>query len=257
MVQRVRPAIGTLVAIDAEAPTEVGALAAIDSAFAAIERVASLLHPRTGSDSRLLSGAPIRALVRLDPWSYEVLSVCRELHAASGGVFDPCLPDRPGRMDQIDLSVANCAVKLADVAPDLGGIAKGFAVDRAVAALREQGCESGLVNAGGDVRVFGPAAQEILLRSASGDAYAIELEDAAVAVSEPKSARSPPEHVGYYDGSTGERLTGRWVAVTAPSAVLADGLAKCAMLCRPDASERLLARYGARAIFRSDLRQRG
>lgn len=254
MAQRVRPHLGTLVAIEAAASTEASALAAIEAAFAAIERVARLLHPKTGSDSRALRAAPIGAGVRLDPWSYEVLSVCRELHAASGGVFDPCRKDRPGRMGEIDLRAAGRAVKRVDVALDLGGIAKGFAVDRAVAALREHGCSSGLVNAGGDVRVFGPAPREILLRSASGAGYRLELEDSAVAVSEPKSARSPPEHVGYYIGTTGEPVAGRWVAVTAPSATLADGLSKCAMLCAADVLNPLLARYGARAIVGGDVR---
>jgi len=257
MIQRVRPAIGTFVAIEAGARTEGSALAAINAAFAAIERVGSLLHPRTGRDSRLLAGARIGEIVRLDPWSYDVLSVCRELHAASGGVFDPCLPESPGRMDRIDLSAVGCAAKLDDVALDLGGIAKGFAVDRAVAALREWGCESGLVNAGGDVRVFGPGAKEILLRSASGEAYAVELADEAAAVSEPKSARSPAEHVGYYDGLSRKRVAGRWVAVTAPLAVLADGLVKCAMLCPPKAVDSLLARYRARVIVRPDSGRRG
>jgi thiamine biosynthesis lipoprotein len=39
---------------------------------------------------------------------------------------------------------------------DLGGIAKGFAVDRAVSALKAGGCSLGLVNAGGDIAGFGP-----------------------------------------------------------------------------------------------------
>ena len=249
MLQRVRPYLGTLVAIEVDASTAVGALAAIDSAFAAIERVGLLLHPTAGSDSRLLLAARVGERVRLDPWSYEVLCQCRELHAASRGVFDPCRPECAGRMDQIDLSVAGSAAKLADVGLDLGGIAKGFAVHRAIAALREHGGGSGLVNAGGDVRVFGSAPREILLRSASGGAYRFELEDAAVAVSEPRSSRSPREHVGYYIGTTRERVAGRWVSVIAPSATLADGLAKCAMLCPPEVSEPLLARYGARAFF--------
>ena len=41
------------------------------------------------------------------------------------------------------------------LALDLGGIAKGHAVDRAVAALRAGGARAGRVNAGGDLRVFG------------------------------------------------------------------------------------------------------
>jgi hypothetical protein len=44
------------------------------------------------------------------------------------------------------------------------------------------------------------------------------------------------------------------VAVTAPSATLADGLSKCAMLCAADVLNPLLARYGARAIVGEDVR---
>ena len=40
---------------------------------------------------------------------------------------------------------------------DLGGIAKGFAVDKAVESLMADGIKSGCVNAGGDLRVFGTA----------------------------------------------------------------------------------------------------
>ncbi|MBS3814242.1 FAD:protein FMN transferase [Candidatus Bipolaricaulota bacterium] len=38
---------------------------------------------------------------------------------------------------------------------DLGGIAKGYAVDKAVEVLKNGGVQSGLVNAGGDIRAFG------------------------------------------------------------------------------------------------------
>ena len=38
---------------------------------------------------------------------------------------------------------------------DFGGIAKGYAVDQAVDALRERGVHQGMVNAGGDLRLLG------------------------------------------------------------------------------------------------------
>lgn len=38
---------------------------------------------------------------------------------------------------------------------DLGGIAKGYAVDRAIEILKAKGIKSALINAGGDVRVIG------------------------------------------------------------------------------------------------------
>lgn len=41
------------------------------------------------------------------------------------------------------------------VAVDLGGFAKGVAVDMAIALLREQGIENAIVNAGGDLRAIG------------------------------------------------------------------------------------------------------
>ncbi|MBF0283293.1 MAG: FAD:protein FMN transferase [Magnetococcales bacterium] len=48
-------------------------------------------------------------------------------------------------------------VRLADesVGLDLGGIAKGYAVDQAIAALRGAGVNHGIVNAGGNLRAIG------------------------------------------------------------------------------------------------------
>jgi thiamine biosynthesis lipoprotein len=58
---------------------------------------------------------------------------------------------------------------------DLGGIAKGFAVDLAVNVLQAAGITSGLVNAGGDMRVFGNQAQAILMRSPSNPHELIQI----------------------------------------------------------------------------------
>ena len=254
MTQRVRPFYGTFVSVEAAAAAEADEVAAIDDAFAAIETVGALLHPTSGSDLRRLRAARIGEPVRVEPWTFSILRICRELNAESGGVFDPCLPAWPGRMADIELEEAGAQiVKHADVALDLGGIAKGFAVDRAIEVLRSLGCRSGIVNAGGDVRAFGLVPREILLRLPFGRTYSLRLGDGAVAVSEPKSERSPAEHRGFYRGDTGEPVVGRWVAVTAPTATLADGLSKCAMLCAPDVAAALLARHGARALFEAEV----
>jgi thiamine biosynthesis lipoprotein len=249
MIQRVRPLFGTFISIEAEADSAARALAAIDGAFAAIEKVGALLHPASGTDLGRLRAALIGEPVEVEPWTYEILSICRQLEVDSGGVFDPCLPERPGRMRDIELGGSAQIRKRADAALDLGGIAKGFAVDRAIEALRGLGCGSGLVNAGGDVRRFGPTRREVLLRLPSGRMLSHALADEAVAISEPKSERSPPEHRGFYRGDTREAVVGRWVAVTAPTATLADGLSKCAMLCAPEVAAALLVRHGARALF--------
>jgi thiamine biosynthesis lipoprotein len=78
----------------------------------------------------------------------------------------------------------------ADVALDLGGIAKGYGVDRAVAALREWGITDGLVNVGGDLYALGhpldDEAWRVGVRSPSQPdriERVIPLTDAAVATS--------------------------------------------------------------------------
>ncbi|CAN5501274.1 FAD:protein FMN transferase [soil metagenome] len=62
---------------------------------------------------------------------------------------------------------ASCCVTVNErVAIDLGGIAKGAAVDAAIEALKSAGAPAGLVNAGGDLATFGPARHAIAIRPA-------------------------------------------------------------------------------------------
>jgi thiamine biosynthesis lipoprotein len=136
----------------------------------------------------------------------------------------------------------------APVALDLGGIAKGFAIDLASDALREAGCLSALVNAGGDVRVFGPAPHAIELRVGGVAVDQIPLINEAVAVSEPRTSRSPSGHRGFYSPVTAQQVPARAVAVCAPTASVADALTKCAILCSPGVLRSLLSEYGARVI---------
>ena len=80
---------------------------------------------------------------------------------------------------------------------DLGGIAKGFAVDRAIERVAGEPPVRWVVNAGGDLRVAGRGAEPVLLQtdqpSAAGVAV-VELEDASLASSRnPAADRGAPE----------------------------------------------------------------
>ena len=69
---------------------------------------------------------------------------------------------------------------------DLGGIAKGFAIDKAVESLIASGVLSGCVNAGGDLRVFGPLPRPIQIRNPSQPGQLIDigsLQNGAIATS--------------------------------------------------------------------------
>jgi FAD:protein FMN transferase len=132
---------------------------------------------------------------------------------------------------------------------DLGGIAKGYAVDRAVDCLRRQGIASALVNAGGDLRSFG-LRHTVWVRDPAEPGRGIpllETADAAVATSAGYFNEKPPCSA-LVEPRTGESL-GDDVSVTvcARRAIWADGLTK-AVLADPAGSVGLLRRLGARAV---------
>jgi thiamine biosynthesis lipoprotein len=68
---------------------------------------------------------------------------------------------------------------------NLSGIAKGYAIDLAVKELKKYGIKTGLVNAGGDIRVFGDKVWKIGIQHPRGKGYVgvLALKDKAVATS--------------------------------------------------------------------------
>ncbi len=96
----------------------------------------------------------------------------------TGGAYDPtvgpltvlwnfpeaAVPPDSSRVDsaralvdfrRLQVGPSGIALAAPEMRVDLGGSAKGYAVDRAVEALREAGVEAGLVEAGGDIRYWG------------------------------------------------------------------------------------------------------
>jgi thiamine biosynthesis lipoprotein ApbE len=148
-------------------------------------------------------------------------------------------------------------VRFADpsVKIDLGGIAKGFAVDRAVEALRRYGIGEGLVNAGGDLRGFGPRSHVVDVRDPrqpNRPLCRVALCDGALASS---AGRFDPVRSGdarssaVIDPSTAMPV-GSIIGATvcAPSCVIADALTKVVMNAGETAAP-VLEHYGADALF--------
>ena len=207
--RRARPLLGTLVEISAQGR---GAGAAIDHAFHAIERVhQAMSQQESKSDiARLRSGH--RAA--LDPWTRRVLDRAEEIRLASEGLFDCVFCDY-----------------------SLDGIAKGFAVDRAVECLREAGMTAGAVNAGGDLRVFGEEWQPLHIRCRAQLLYIGEIRDAAVATSASAGLVHP----------RGGTTTVAAITVMAADCITADALTKPCMLA-PQRADELAGRVGARVL---------
>jgi len=249
-IRRLRIAMGTWVAIEVSAASATAGQEAIEAAFAAVRRIENLMHPeRAGSDIAALNTSPPCTAVRMDADTRAVLALSKRVNALTTGVFDPCLPTQEGRLQDVEIGADGTVVCHKSVALDLGGIAKGYAVDRAIETLVAAGCSAGLVNAGGDLRVFGPEPQTLFARSVVGvdgdvEFVPMELHETALAVTNARASNRPPEHRGYYvrdEGSVRNNgsvkdddyalPTPGYAAVLEPEAAVADALTKCVLLC--------------------------
>ncbi|NIY12473.1 MAG: FAD:protein FMN transferase [Gemmatimonadetes bacterium] len=197
LVRRTVPVMGTIAEIGVIHPDERYAQGAIDAAIAelrAVDRTMTRFSDHSEVGRANLEAA--RRPVTVSPATAEVVSAGLAWAAASEGAFDPTL----GRLSALwDVGHRSAPPPAADVRAaaspglyrrlevgrrggdavlvyhdpaiglDLGGIAKGYGVDRAVAALREWGVRDALVNVGGDLYAMG--------RSEDGDEWEVGVRD--------------------------------------------------------------------------------
>jgi thiamine biosynthesis lipoprotein len=178
-----RPLMGTWVRIVARHADRDRASRAVERAFAALREVDAQMsvHRADSELSRLNRGAGLGPM-RVPPALLDVVEQACACARRSGGLYDPTvLPlmtlygfygaGRTGLPSTAEVDRALAAVAFEDVQVDrgagtlalarrgmgldLGSIGKGWAVDRAVAALRAEGVTSGLVDAGGNVYGLG------------------------------------------------------------------------------------------------------
>ena len=252
-IRRCRPGLGTFVEVAARAGTPERASAALEAAFAAVSRVQRRMsfHDPASDVSRLNRDAA-REAVEVDPWPLHVLEAARDLHLRTRGVVDVGVAPWLQRWGYLpDTGACRAPARRADPEPvfeigpdrrvrfrrpasiDLGGIAKGLAVDRAVEALVGEGATSGVVNAGGDLRVFGAEAMPLHVRHPREPGRLLPLgtlRDAASATSaDTFSRRRWRGRVvsALVDPTSGRPCVGAQSAsVRAPTCLVADALTK-------------------------------
>jgi FAD:protein FMN transferase len=162
--QRARPLLGTFVEIAARAADETVLRRAVAVGFIAVAEVQRLMNRHDpASELSRLNREAVRGKVALHRWTLTVLRAAQKFAEESDGAFDVTTGSTGSWRDvAIDENGRVCFRQPVTI--DLGGIAKGFAVDRAVGALKKAGAISGIVNAGGDLRVFGDEAQAVQIR---------------------------------------------------------------------------------------------
>lgn len=182
-----RTIMGTYVTITVEPSglPEILVRAAVKDAFAQIERVDALMstYKPQSELSRINANAGV-APVEADPEVIDTVGMALETAKETGGGFDPTIgplvklwgiASKDARVPsdaeigaalklvdytqvEVDRDKGTVFIKMPGMSIDLGGIAKGYASDRAVDALRKAGITAGIVAVAGDLRLFGKRA---------------------------------------------------------------------------------------------------
>lgn len=290
-LRRAQPLLGTLVTVQLEplfvndgqrsndqAVVASRLQAATAAAFAAVAHVGRVMSAHCSS-SDLGRLARIKAgnaePISLDPHTVCVLHAAQHWHRLSAGAFDPATAARTltaaglrpafalanfelnagaaQRLGRLRFIGIDQVLTDGPLALDLGGIAKGYAVDLAVETLQQHGLVSGLVNAGGDLRAFGPrrwpigVVQRGAARARTDGPHT--LCNAAFATSEtgwPGSELIPTARLGSWRqtrrGPSNRGGIARCCTVQAPDCMSADALTKWALQADSRAASVRLAR---------------
>jgi FAD:protein FMN transferase len=272
MIRRAQPWLGTLVDIAVEGTSSQDVVTA---AFAEIARLHRLMSFHDGaSDIARINRALPGDVVQVDAATWNVLRLAGDIAVLSGGGFDiacaPWLVDRqmlpsPAPEQAHPSARTSAAVFALDddgrvrkCAPgwiDVGGIAKGYVVDAAVAVLEAAGVPGGCVNAGGDMRAFGVSQVPVAVRAPGAPGQAarhIMLCGEALATS--GSYFSARAHGGGVVSALLDARDGHPLVSTASASVragrcaVADALTKV-VLASADCAHPALAALGATAFL--------
>jgi thiamine biosynthesis lipoprotein len=215
-------ALGTLVDIAIDEADGVDAADVLGNTFGLVSELEQCLSAhRPDSELVRLCERAHRKPVPVSEPLREVLDSATLISRQSRGIFDVSLGQR--MRSNLKWLRNDAVVFKRPMRLDLGGIAKGYVIDRVVHYLQSRGVTAGRVNAGGDFRIFGNTEQPISLRFEDGFRTIGRITHGAVAVS------TASRHV---DGRSGATVkTSLMVVVFAPSAVIADALTKIPVVC--------------------------
>jgi FAD:protein FMN transferase len=259
-----RQVMGTFARIIAVAADRKTALAAIESAFEKFSQVDSMMSSyKPDSQLSAVNRDAFDKPVTVNSQLFEVISSAVEYSQKSAGAFDITIGpltdlwrqtadtgQRPSKkaiaeahskvgFEKLILNDENMTVRFAvdGMRLDLGGIAKGYAIDLAVEAARKAGARGAMIDVGGDIRCFGKSAGEkekwtIGLQDPDAEGQILlklKMNDAAVATSGHyrRFVLIDGERHSHIINPAGGNSAGKLasVSIIAPTAMAADALA--------------------------------
>ena len=178
-IKRSRILMGTVIEIEVKGnDISLGELAIID-AFNEIERIENIFTTYKENSNIQWINQSRDTLISVNSEIYDLLMLSDSLWKISNGAFDislnnliktwdfesinPTMPTKEQIEDalrqsgwrNIKLLNNNRFLRKAEVGLNLGAIAKGYAVDRAIEVVKEQGIKNVLINAGGEIKSLG------------------------------------------------------------------------------------------------------
>jgi len=170
----------TLVTITVSSDSPERAEKAIDNVFKDLKRIEGLINFWSpDSEISSINRNAGRSWVRVSPETLELIKHSISISENTDGGFDPTIgpvirlydfknKKRPSlkeikenlskvdyRRLKIDEKTSSVFLSSKEMSFDTGGIAKGYAAERAVRILKENGIRAGLVAVAGDIRAFG------------------------------------------------------------------------------------------------------
>jgi len=258
-----------------------GATTAFDAVFAEFDRLDRLMSVwKEGSDVQRLNLAAGDHPVPVSAETLEVLSIGRQVGDWTGGKFDVTfgalsglwkfdqdqdgsvparaavaarLPDVDYAALDIDATRGTAFLRRRGMRAHLGGIGKGYAIDRSAAILRARGFHDFMIQSGGDLFVSGRRGDRpwrLGIRDPRGPAdrsfAALDLTNGTLSTSgdyERFFMRDGRRYHHILDPDVGEPARGcRSVTIVASTAVLADALSTGVFVMGPEAGMALVER---------------
>jgi thiamine biosynthesis lipoprotein len=251
--------------------------AAIDAVMAEMRRIDNLMsHYKPESQLSQINARAVQEPVQVDPELFDLIKLSLHFSEITEGAFDityasvghlydfrrhvkpteaeikAALPAVNWRNLLLDQEHHTVRFEHAGMRIDLGGIGKGYAVDRGIAILQSRGIQHAVVTAGGDTRIIGDHMGRpwlVGIRNPDDKAKvvtSIPLVDTAMSTSGDYERYFDEKGVRYHhiiDPHTGHSASKvRSATILGPTATQTDGMSKTAFILGPEKALEIINR---------------